>query len=251
MFPTLNCRGKLLSLHQPVVMGMLPAGPGALEQAGQMLAAGASLIGLQAAGRQYTVAEELELLGELVAALRQHLPHALLCVHTARPEVAAHLLGLGAHLLYDLAGSEAMMQLASASRVPYVLCASLYSEEVQHAPQTDVVEGRWQYVVGQINRARSLGVTDVVIDPGVGDAKNPEQNWQLLYQLGRFGLLELPLLAGSFEGGFWGLPAAEAAHLYPLLQWKALEQGIHILKTSDVPTTLKLLHSYNQYAGEL
>ena len=134
---TLNCRGRLLDISRPVVMGILNVTPdsffdggryagrdAALRQAEKMLAEGAAILDVGGASSrpgavEVSAEEEMARIVPVIAAIRQHFPDAFISVDTWRPEVAAAALEAGASILNDIsAGLFGSVALGAAPPIP-------------------------------------------------------------------------------------------------------------------------------------
>ena len=265
---TLNIGGKLLDLSKPVVMGILNATPDSfyagsrmgsqdelLEKAGLMLEEGALMLdiggystrpGAAAIGEQ----EETERMEWAVGPLVKNFPDAIISVDTFRSQVAKRAIAIGAHIINDVSGGTLdpeMFDIVGSLRVPYVLM------HMRGTPQTMSQMTNYQQLVPEIlkdlkeklNLLRAKGVTDIIIDPGFGFAKNTEQNFELLHHLAEFQLLGCPVLAGlSRKATIYktlGTTAAEALNGTSVLNTLAVSQGASILRVHDVKAAVEVV----------
>jgi dihydropteroate synthase len=270
---TLNCRGTLLSLAQPVLMGILNLTPdsfsdggryhelpAALAHTGEMLAAGARIIDVGAYSSRpgaddIPEAEELARLQSVVPALLTTYPDALFSLDTFRAGVARAMLEQGVHLINDISAGQldpAMLETVAAfGDVPYIMM------HMKGTPQTmkelaqyeDLTGEVWAYFVDRIEAARAVGLRDLVLDPGFGFAKTIAHNYELLYALDAFGELGLPLLAGlsrkSMMYRVLSVAPDETVAVGQALHWKALEQGARILRVHDVAEAQQTVTLFN------
>ena len=107
----------------------------------------------------------------------------------------------GATLINDISAGlldEKMLPTVASLQVPYVMM------HMKGTPQTmqnltdynDLLKEVTYYFSERIAKARSLGINDVIIDPGFGFAKTTAQNYELLQKLELLQFHELPILAG-------------------------------------------------------
>lgn len=207
--------------------GGVYADPGEASGAGvAMLAAGADLIDVggestRPGAARVTPEQELRrvlpVVSELAAA------GALVSVDTSRAEVAAAALDAGACLVNDVTGGRdpEMFELVAQRRVPYVLMHGRGpSLDMQaRARYTDVVAEVYAELEQRLAAAEAAGIcTDaLILDPGIGFAKNGEHNWALLASLDRLHRLGRPLLVGTSRKSFLGhLLADPAGHPRPV-----------------------------------
>jgi dihydropteroate synthase len=272
---TLNCKGHLLVIRQPLVMGILNATPDSfyagsryenndavLKQAERMLGDGAALLDIggqstRPGSRLLTEEEELARVIAPVEAIHRRFPEAVLSIDTFYPRVAAEAVAAGAAMVNDVSGGqdEAMFPTVAALRVPYI-CMHIKNpvQQMHYKPAYDnVVREVLDYFVAKTDACKKAGINDVIIDPGFGFDKNAPHNFQLLKALSVFALLECPLLVGlSRKSTIYktlGTTAEGALNGTTVLNTLALNNGAHILRVHDVKEaaeTVKLLIAYQQ-----
>lgn len=258
---TLNCRGRLISLETPAVMGILNVTPDSfhtgnrfgneaalLERAEKMLSEGADFLDIggystRPGAADISPEEEIRRVAPIITALARRFPEAVISVDTFRASVARQAVDTGAAIVNDVSGGlldETMYETVAALQVPYILM------HMRGTPQTmaglnqyrDLVPDILDELHPKIARLRELGVKDLVIDPGFGFAKNADQNYQLLRQADAFHVFGIPLLIGiSRKSMIWkklGIPPEEALNGTTVLNTIALQKGAHILRVHDV-----------------
>lgn len=259
---TINCRGKLLSLETPVVMGIINATPdsfyeGHLEDgtekmlalAAEMLGEGASILDIggqstRPGSTRLTAEEEFSRIGPLLHCILEQFPQAIISVDTYSSDVARAALASGAHIINDISAGrldENMIPLvASYGNVPYVCMHMKGSPENMQAlaQYEDIAMEVIDYFIGKITNCRKAGIKDIIIDPGFGFAKNATHNFKLLRNLQQLQILDCPLLAGiSRKATIYktlGITAAEALNGTTVLNTVALLNGANILRVHDV-----------------
>jgi dihydropteroate synthase len=212
---TLNCKGSLIDLQQPKVMGVLNLTPDSFYDGGkykgeksiltrteQMLAEGATFIDIGAYSSRpgaddISVDEELKRITPVVSLLVEKFPDIILSVDTFRSQVAEKCIEYGAAIINDISAGildPLMMETVARLKVPYIMM------HMQGTPQTmkdlnnydDLVEDICFYFSEKIAAARALGIHDLIIDPGFGFAKNIAQNYELLQKFSLFQTFEVP-----------------------------------------------------------
>ncbi|GAB4407003.1 MAG: dihydropteroate synthase [Bacteroidia bacterium] len=276
---SINCRGRLLTLDRPRIMGILNVTPDSFSDGGlylrpddalrrteEMLAEGADIIdlgGYSSRPRAEDIAPETELrrVIPVAEAILARFPEMLLSIDTFRTAVAREALACGAHLINDitagvarpgLLGSDDTMPtlVGSYGDVPYIAMHMQGSPAtMQAAPSySDVMDEVWAFFVGRIQAARQAGIRDLIIDPGFGFGKSIEHNYQLMAQLGRLRLLDHPLLVGISRKSMlyrpFGLQPGEVADLTSALHLKALEAGAGLLRVHDVAAARRIVQLY-------
>ncbi len=259
---TLNCKGKLLSLEKPVVMGILNATPdsfyeghlqngltGILNIAEKMIAEGAAIIDIggqstRPVSKRITAGEELERVLPVIESLHKNFPDIIISIDTYYSKVAGEAVEAGAHIVNDISGGtmdeDMITTVASFKNVPYI-CMHMKgtpTDMQQHAVYDDVVKEVLDFFIFKTAQCRLAGVNDVIIDPGFGFAKNIAHNFSLLKNLGVFKMLDSPILAGlsrkSTVYKTLGITAAEALNGTTVLNTIALLNGANILRVHDV-----------------
>ena len=258
---TINAGGKLVDLSTPKVMGIInltpdsffarsrkPAVADALQQAGQMLADGAEMLDLGAyssrpGAADISLQEETDRLLPVVEAILGAYPDAVISVDTFRAQVAEAAVKAGAHIINDISGGqldEAMFDTIARLQVPYILMHMKGTPQtmVQQAQYQDVFSEVFDYFVERYEQLRSLGIHDVILDPGFGFAKTAEHSFSLMNRLQEFNRLQLPVLAGvSRKRMIYGLlnsTAEDALNGTTVLNTIALTKGASILRVHDV-----------------
>ena len=243
---TLNCNGRLLDLSEPQVMGIVNLTPDSFYAASrkqtdveivarchQILLEGASMIDVGACstrpgGELVSEQEEVERLRNGLRVIRKELPDAVLSIDTFRPQVARMCVEeFGADIINDVEGGEEMFQTVSRLRIPYIYMS-------RKATVHDVLIDFAQTV----QRLRDLGQKDIILDPGFGFGKTLEQNFQLLSELEKLLVMELPLLVGmSRKRMVWQtlkVTPDESLNGTTVLNTVALQKGASILRVHDV-----------------
>ena len=272
---TINCKGHLIDLSSPKVMGILNITPDSFYDGGkhnsekaiikhveQMLLEGATFIDIGAYSSKpgadfVSEDEELARILPIITRVLKEFPEALLSIDTFRSSVAKECIQMGAALINDISAGkldDTMLNTVADLHVPYIMM------HMRGTPQTmqkqtvynNLVKDILFYFSERIAAARQLGIVDMIIDPGFGFAKTLEQNFELLNQLELFNMLELPLLVGvSRKSMIYKTlqnSASEALNGTTALNTIALQKGANILRVHDVKEaieTIKLVQSLN------
>jgi dihydropteroate synthase len=174
----------------------------AVAQARQMVADGADLLDVGGESTRpghapVPVAEELGRVVPVIRALRAALPGTPLSVDTTKPDVAEAAIEAGADLINDVWGvgrDETLPRLAAAHHVPLVVMHNRAEPRYHHLLPEIVTD-----LEAALERAISLGVAwdDLIVDPGFGFGKTPDQNLELMRELGALRTLGRPILLGT------------------------------------------------------
>jgi dihydropteroate synthase len=270
---TINCKGYLIDLSQPKIMGILNITPNSfydggkykdelqiLNQVEKMLQDGATFIDVGAYSSKpnaefVSEAEEISRLIPIIKLLIKKFPNILLSVDTFRSQVAKVAVENGVAIVNDISAGmldEKMIETVAKLQVPYVMMHMRGNPQTMQSLSNyvDVVEEMIFYFSERIQLARSFGINDIIIDPGFGFAKTLEQNYEVLQKLELFSILELPLLAGiSRKSMIYKTlenSAEEALNGTTVLNTIALQKGSKILRVHDVKEAVECVTLFNK-----
>ncbi len=263
---TINCKGQIIDLSTPKIMGILNITPNsfydggkyslennAIAQVEKMLKEGATFIDIGAYSSKpnaelVSEEEELNRIIPVVKAILNKFPEALLSIDTFRSTVAQECIDNGAALINDIsAGSldKKMMGVIASNNVPYIMM------HLRGTPQTMQDQTNYEHIINEIltyfsdkvNKARSLGINDLIIDPGFGFAKTTDQNYEILSNLEQFKMLELPILAGVSRKSMiyktLDTSPEEALNGTTVLNTIAITKGATIIRVHDVKEAME------------
>ncbi len=270
---TLNCRGKLLLLETPLVMGILNITDnsfykGHLQEdllaiTGKMLAEGAAIIDIggqttKPGSERLSASIETERILPVIQSILEKYPDCIISVDTYQSAVANAAVQAGARIVNDISGGEMdplMIPTVASLQVPYI-CMHMQGrpESMQDHPHYEnVVKEVMDYFVKKIAACQSAGIKDLIIDPGFGFGKTIDHNFQLLQQLSAFQLLGKPILAGlSRKASIYKTLATtpdNALNGTTVLNTIALLQGASILRVHDVKEAreaVQLIQAYKK-----
>ena len=258
---TLNCKGRLLVIKEPVVMGIINATPdsfysgsrqqsvdGALLQAEQMLQEGAAILDIggqstRPGSSPLTADEELHRVLPVMEAIHHQFPQAFLSIDTYHSQVAEKAVGCGATIVNDISGGsfdKHMLTTVAGLRVPYICMHTKGRADTMHQNPSyeDVTQEVLDYFIQRLADCTQAGITDIIIDPGFGFSKNSEHNFCLLKHLEVFKILKKPLLLGisrkSTVYKTLGIPVEESLNGSTVLHTAGLLKGADILRVHDV-----------------
>ena len=265
---TLNCKGKLIDLNEPKVMGILNITPDSfydksrfnskddlLKRTETMLSEGATFIDLGAyssrPGAEFVSEEEER--KRLIPALEiilKEFPDVLLSVDTFRSNIAKETIDLGASIINDISGGDMdpeMFDVVVNKQVPYILM------HMRGNPQTMSNLNNYNHLIVDIiselqvkvNHLQKRGLNDIIIDPGLGFAKDLLQNYEIVKELNSFKCIGHPLLIG----------ASRKSMIYKLLECEphsaligttvvhtaSLLNGASILRVHDVKEAIEAI----------
>ena len=275
---TLNCRGLLLDLTSPQIMGIMNATPDSfyaksriedsgqiVEQAHKMIEQGASILDIggfssRPGAASVSIQEEIDRVLPVIERIRQQFPNTILSVDTFRADVARYALKAGAHLINDISAfnlDASIVDVVAEQNVPYILMHMQgLPKTMQDAPNyQDILVEIMDFFIEKISLLRSKGINDIVLDVGFGFGKTIEHNYQLLKNLGVFQQLELPVLVGvSRKSMIWKLLEIhqnEALNGTTALHMIALQQGASILRVHDVKAAREVIQLWSYLSNQL
>jgi len=263
---TLNCKGRLITLSQPKVMGILNITPDSfydggvlsshkeiLAQAETMLNEGASFLDIggyssRPGSAEVTEEEELQRVIPAIEAILHRFPEALLSIDTFRSKIVTNAIAAGAAIINDISAGDLddqMMQTVAQLQVPFIMM------HMKGTPQNMTTLAQYEnitqevlfYFSEKIRKVRELGIHDVIVDPGFGFAKDTAQNFELLQHLALFDSLNAPLLVGVSRKSMiyktLETNAQEALNGTTALHSVALLKGAKILRVHDVKEAME------------
>jgi dihydropteroate synthase len=272
---SLNCKGRLLSWQDPIVMGVLNITPDSfypgsrirseemlISQAGKMLAEGAVILDLgglssRPGASEISVDAEMERVVPAIRLLSTRFPEAFISVDSYRYKVAEAALEMGASIMNDIGAgeNEGMAELAAAYKVPYICMHMRGNPRIMQllTDYADITTEVLDYFINRKAECIRLGLTDLIIDPGFGFAKTIGQNFLLLKQMKTLGILELPVLVGlSRKATIYktlNIKAEDSLNGTTVMHTLALEQGAQILRVHDVKEAVETIRLWTSYTN--
>lgn len=269
---TLNCKGRLLPLDVPAVMGIINITPdsfftgnrkpevqAAVDMAGRMLAEGASILDLGGQSTRpgstlLTAQEELERLLPALEGIVKAFPEAIISIDTFYSQVAQATVAAGAGIVNDISGGtldgEMITTVGQMQNVPYI-CMHMRGtpQTMTHMTQYEnMLTGILDFFIGRQEACRVAGIKDFIVDPGMGFAKNTAQNFELLRRLQAFQILNNPILVGLSRKGMiyktLGITPEKALNGTTVLNMAALQNGANILRVHDVKEAAETVRLY-------
>ena len=266
---TINCKGNLIDLSTPKVMGVINLTPDSfydggkltsekeiLLQANKMLQEGATFLDLGAyssrPGAQFvSEKEEIHRLLPVIKILLNEFPETLLSIDTFRSNVANESIYAGASLINDISAGtldDHMFKIIAQHQVPYVMMHMRGTPEtmMQNTDYTNLTKEVIYYFSERIAKARSFGINDLITDPGFGFSKTLDQNYDLFNDLELFRYLNAPLLIGISRKSMIQkkikTTAADSLNGTTALHAIAIQKGVSILRVHDVKEAFETIN---------
>ncbi len=271
---SINCKGKILSLAEPVVMGIINATPDSfyeghlkygmeeiLSMATKMIRDGAAILDIggqstRPGSQPITIEEELNRVIPVIESVHSKYPGTVISIDTYNSQVAIAAVDAGASIVNDISGGnldKAMIPTVAALKVPYV-CMHMQGTpaNMQKEPRyADIAKEVLDYFINKIEECNKAGIKDVIIDPGFGFGKTIEHNFQLLKRLSILSITNRAILVGlSRKRTIYktlGITVSEALNGTTVLNTMALLNGASILRVHDVKEAKETITLYNAY----
>ena len=265
---TVLADGRVLNYDKVLIMGILNITPDsfyensrtAIEEvvakAGQMLADGADILDIGGEstrpGSEAVAAEEEQArVLPVIEALRKAYPDAVISIDTYRASTARLAIEAGADIINDISAMEAdaeMIDVVCETKAPIIL---MHMRGTPKDMQTqceykNVVEEVAVYLAerAELLRERGVGADKIILDPGIGFAKNAEQNLKLMRDLHALTSFGCPVLLATSRKGTIGkvlgdLPAEERLEGTIATSCQAVYAGANMVRVHDVKENLR------------
>lgn len=257
-----------MTFEKPLLMGILNVTPDSFYDGGkhttidhviakalQLITEGVDIIDIGACSSRPGAAlissqEEMDRALPVIEAIRREFPNILLSIDTFRADVAEESIKSGVHIINDISGGtidELMFSTVARLQVPYILMhmRGLPENMQQQTAYDDIVTDVALFLGERIAALRTLGVRDIIIDPGFGFAKTMEQNYELLYRVNELHYFGLPILGGISRKSMiykkLGITPNESLNATTALNTLLLERGVQILRVHDVKEAKQLI----------
>lgn len=220
-----------------------------LERAENMLSEGADIIDIGGYSTRPGMAavsqeEELQRLIPAIKTIKRHFPHTSISIDTFNSGVAKHCIDEGADIINDISGGQFdpnMLRTVAENHIPYVLMHTTGNVSTLHKDEiitSDACNKVRSFFERQYDTLKSLGSTDIALDPGIGFGKSLESNYDLLTGIDRIRIHDCPVLIGISRKSLIFKPLAitpqETLNGTTVLNTIALLHGADILRVHDV-----------------
>lgn len=266
----ISCKGKLIDLTTPKIMGILNITPDsfydggvfnntdrALAQTEKMLLEGATFIDVGGASSkpgavEISIDEELARVLPIIEEIQKRFPEAIISIDTYRSVVAQQAVATGAAIVNDISGgnldAKMLGTVGALGGVPYIaMHMQGKPQNMQDNPSYDnVLVAIRSFFAAKIDEAHKAGIHDIIIDPGFGFGKTLDHNYSLLKNLSSMQMDGIPMLIGlsrkSMIHKLLEIEAADALNGTTVLNTIALQQGAQILRVHDVKEAQQAIH---------
>lgn len=268
---SINAKGQILNFEKPQIMGILNLTPDsffdggknnsldlALEKVDQMIIDGVDIVDIGAYSSRPGAAlissqEEIDRSIPVIEEIKKRYPKLILSIDTFRADVAEETVKSGVHIINDISGGTIdpnMLSTVAKLQVPYILMHMRGTPETMQTltDYEDIVTDIAVYFGEKKSQLRSLGVKDIILDPGFGFAKTVDQNYELLKRVDEFHYLGLPILGGISRKSMiykkLNITPQEALNATTALNTLLLERGVQILRVHDIKEAKELVNLF-------
>ena len=265
---SINCRGKLIDLSSPKIMGILNLTPdsfsdggkfndekSALLQAEKMIKDGADFIDIGAQSTRpnadfLSAKEEIRRLRNVISLIKKEFPETLISLDTFYADVVKFGFDEGIDVVNDISGGDFdgnLLKTVAETKLPYILMHSnsTYQNMHEKIQYEDIIVSLNYSFSKKINELQKLGIYDVILDPGFGFGKTIEDQYKMIDEIEHIGFGKYPLLIGISRKSFiykpLGKHPTEINEETQNLHRKVLEKGAKILRVHDVAETRNLV----------
>ena len=265
---SINCRGKLIDLCAPKIMGILNLTPdsfsdggkfndekSALLQAEKMIKDGADFIDIGAQSTRpnadfLSARQEILRIGNVISLIKKEFPETLISLDTFYAEVVKFGFDEGIDVVNDISGGDFdgnLLKTVAETKLPYILMHSnsTYQNMHEKIQYEDIIVSLNYSFSKKINELQKLGIYDVILDPGFGFGKTIKDQYKMIDEIEHIGFGKFPLLIGISRKSFIYKPlgklSTEINEETQNLHRKVLEKGAKILRVHDVAETKNLL----------
>lgn len=265
---TINCRGKLIDLSTPKIMGVINITPDsfydgsknntidkAISQVEKHINEGATFIDIggyssRPDAKHITETEETERVLPIIKEVKNNFPEVNISIDTFRSVVAEKAILNGASIINDISAGEMdnkMLETVADLQVPYIAMHMKGTPQtMQNRPNySNVVEEIIYYFSKKIEDINQLGINDCLLDVGFGFGKSIEDNYKLLNNLERFKIFNIPILTGISRKSMLYKPLviepSMALNATSVAHTIALQNGSNILRVHDVKEAIECI----------
>lgn len=250
---TICVKGKLLNFNSPKIMGIVNFTTDSFYEKSRGNLGGlnyADIIDIGACSTRpgstpIDKIQEKKQLNKGIDLIKEKFPNAIISVDTFRPSIAQWAIEKkGVDIINDVSGGMAnMFETVSKYNIPYILT---FAEEGFSA---DMI----YFFSKKIEKLYSLGLSDIILDPGFGFNKTMEQNFEIAKNMDCLKCFNLPILVGisrkSMVQHATGTNANTALNGTTALNTILLEKGANILRVHDTKEAKEAVnifeHIYN------
>ena len=257
---SINIKGELYDLSRPKIMGIINCTPDSfyensrvideksiLIRVEEMLKGGVDMVDIGGASTRPgsllpTVKEEKERVLPAVQSIKKNFPNLILSLDTVHGEVAQIGIDHGIDIINDVTAGEldeTILHVAAKNKTPYILTHSPgFVRSVLPFDTDSYMLDVTHFFSQKIAYCKSIGLNDLIIDPGFGFAKSIDQNFEIIRKFEMLKIFNRPILVGVSRKSMiyktLGLSPEESLHGTIALQTILASKGANIIRVHDV-----------------
>ena len=270
---TISLREKLMDFSVPKIMGILNITPDSFYDGGRynskdkiqkqiekMIISGADIIDVggyssRPGAKDISIEDELNRVIPVIKIIKKKFPETIISIDTFRSQIASEAIISGADIVNDISGGNLdsnMFQTVSKHKVPYILMHMRGKPEnmMSKTNYENLTKDICKYFSQRIDKAKSCGVNDIIIDPGFGFSKTTQQNYELLNNLEFFKEFQIPIIIGISRKSMiyktLNTTPEKALNGSSVLHTIGLMKGANILRTHDVKEAVECVKIVGQ-----
>ena len=270
---TISLREKLMDFSVPKIMGILNITPDSFYDGGRynskdkiqkqiekMIISGADIIDVggyssRPGAKDISIEDELNRVIPAIEIIKQKFPKTIISIDTFRSRVASEAIISGADIVNDISGGNLdsnMFETVSKHKVPYILMHMRGNPEnmMSKTNYENLTKDVCKYFSQRIDKAKSCGINDIIIDPGFGFSKTTQQNYELLNNLEFFKEFQIPIIIGVSRKSMiyktLNTTPEKALNGSSVLHTIGLMKGANILRTHDVKEAVECVKIVSQ-----
>ncbi len=262
----INCQGKLVDLSTPKVMGIINVTPDSFYDGGKNntiktaltatekhLNEGACFIDIggyssRPGADHIPVHTELSRVIPIIESIKKQFPECIMSIDTFRGEVAEKSIEAGAAIINDISAfnlDTKMVDVLVKYKVPYIMMHMKGNPQnmQQNIKYDNIIKDLITFFSKKIIYLNSLGISDIILDPGFGFSKTSEHNYKTLHELKDLMLLKCPILAGISRKSmiYKNLKTSPLKSINgtTALNMELLKNGANLLRVHDVKEAIE------------
>ena len=270
---TINLRGKLMNFSVPKIMGILNVTPDSFYDGGRynskhkiqkqiekMIVSGADIVDVggyssRPGAKEISIEDELNRVIPVIEIIKEKFPKTIVSIDTFRSRVASEAITSGADIVNDISGGNLdsnMFETVSKYKVPYIMMHMRGNPEnmMSKTNYDNITKDVSRYFSENIDKAKSFGINDIIIDPGFGFSKTTKQNYELFNNLEFFKEFQRPIIIGVSRKSMiyktLNTSPEKALNGSSVLHTISLIKGVNILRTHDVKEALECVKIVSQ-----
>jgi len=214
----INCKGHLYDLTTPKIMGIINCTPDSFyeksriteinqisKKVEEMIHEGVDIIDVGGASTRPgavfpSFKEERERVIPILKILVKSFPEVLFSIDTMSGEIAKEAIDEGVHIINDVSAGEmdsSILKVAAENKSPYILTHSpgFVKATIPFDAESFMLE-LISHIAKKVALCKSLGISNLIIDPGFGFSKTIEENYEIIQKFEMLEIFDCPLLVG-------------------------------------------------------